>query len=145
MPEQGEQVVTAPSLFGEALGRAQLSAGDGRQSCAWNVGGKSKGKSKCDGHDPSKGKSKGDDHDPSKGKEKGGKGKSKSNGKEKGGKSKGEGKGKGEGKFDYNELCNKVWWLENGMRHYSNRIEELENRINNAETELARYHELLHS
>ena len=184
-----EKADMSEHLFGGALAVAACTAGDGRQQGAWYVGGKSKGKRKCDGNDLSKGKEKGgkgksqvDDHYPSKGKEKGGNGKSKgdddydpSNGKEKGGKGeskgddhdqsrgkeKGEGKSKrddhdpiidieaegkgnvGKGKFDYNELCNKVWWLEKAMRNYSNNIEELKTRIDNAETELARFRALL--
>ena len=169
-PEKVEQV-TAPNLFYSALDAAKVSAGDGRQSGAWHVGGnskgKEKGKSKCDGHDPSKGKekgckgkSKGDDHDPSNGKETGGKGKSKgddhdpSNGKEKGGKGKskgddhdpiieaGEGKGKGgKGKFDYADLCDRVWCLGNASVANSNIIRDLQKRLDDAEKELARYRE----
>ena len=171
-PEQVQQV-TASSLFSSALEAAHATAGDGRQSGAWHMGGKGKGKekgkSKCDGHDPSKGKekgckgkSKGDDHDPSNGKETGGKGKSKgddhdpSNGKEKGGKGKskgddhdpiieaGEGKGKGKGgkgKFDYDDLCNRVWWLGNASVANSKIIRDLQKRLDDAEKELARYRE----
>lgn len=129
-PEQVEQV-TASSLFSSALEAAHATAGDGRQSGAWHVGGKGKGKekgkSKCDGHDPSKGKkkggkgkSKGDDHDPII--------------------EAGEGKGKGsKGKFDYDDLCNRVWWLGNASVANSKIIRDLQKRLDDAEKELARY------